>query len=144
MQSATVLHFATYGLLDAIEGNIPGAIALTPSGMDNGFLTSGEIFDLKLKDDLLVLSTCDTGRSKITGDGVVGLSRSFVAAGVPSAVVSLWAVGDHSTSIFMNHFYRSLRTSPNKALALRQAMLSTMKQYPNPIDWAAFMLVGER
>lgn len=144
MQSATVLHFATHGLLDTIEGDIPGAIALAPSGMDNGFLTSGEIFDLKLKADLVVLSACDTGRGKITGDGVLGLSRSFVAAGVPSVVVSLWAVGDHSTSIFMNHFYRNLRTSPNKALALRQAMLSTMKQYPNPIDWAAFTLVGER
>ena len=144
MQSATVLHFATHGLLDTIQGDIPGAIALAPSGMDNGFLTSGEIFDLKLKADLVVLSACDTGRGKITGDGVLGLSRSFVAAGVPSAVVSLWAVGDHSTSILMNHFYRNLRTSPNKASALRQAMLSTMKQYPNPIDWAAFTLVGER
>ncbi len=144
MQSASVLHFATHGLLDTIEGDVPGAIALTPSGMDNGFLTSGEIFDLKLKANLVVLSACDTGRGKITGDGVLGLSRSFVAAGVPSAVVSLWAVGDHSTLTLMNHFYRNLGISSNKALALRQAMLSTMKQYPNPIDWAAFTLVGER
>jgi CHAT domain-containing protein len=143
MQSAHILHFATHGLLDTVQGEMPGAIALAPNGSDNGLLTSGEIFDLKLKADLVVLSACDTGSGKITGDGVVGLSRSFVAAGVPSVVVSLWAVDDHSTSVFMNHFYRNLQTNSHKATALRQAMLATMKQYPSPADWAAFTLIGE-
>ena len=144
MQAAPMLHFATHGLLDTIQGDMPGAIALAPSGTDNGFLTSGEIFDLNLKANLVVLSACDTGRGKITGDGVLGLSRSFVAAGVPSVVVSLWAVNDASTSTFMNHFYRNLTANQNKASALRQAMLNTMKQHPDPLDWAAFTLVGER
>jgi CHAT domain-containing protein len=43
----------------------------------------------------------------------------------------------------MGEFYRNLKTTPNKAVALRQAMLTTMQQYPNPSDWAAFSLVGE-
>jgi CHAT domain-containing protein len=43
----------------------------------------------------------------------------------------------------MSDFYRNLKANPNKAQALRTAMLTTMKQYPNPSDWAAFMLVGE-
>ncbi|HBW89943.1 MAG TPA: hypothetical protein DEG17_13955, partial [Cyanobacteria bacterium UBA11149] len=47
--------------------------------------------------ELVVLSACDTGRGKITGDGVVGLSRSLITAGVPSIVVSLWSVPDDST-----------------------------------------------
>jgi CHAT domain-containing protein len=146
MKSASIIHLATHGLLN-IENTgkdeIPGAIALAPSPKDNGLLTSKEIFDLKLNTNLVVLSACDTGRGKITGDGVVGLSRSFMAAGVPSIVVSLWAVNDSSTSVFMGEFYRNLKTTPNKAVALRQAMLTTMQQYPNPSDWAAFSLVGE-
>jgi CHAT domain-containing protein len=36
-----------------------------------------------------------------------------------------------------------LQQNPDKAVALRQAMLTTMKQYPNPKQWAAFMLIGE-
>ncbi|WP_228060527.1 MULTISPECIES: CHAT domain-containing protein [unclassified Coleofasciculus] len=36
-----------------------------------------------------------------------------------------------------------LQQSPDKAQALRQAMLTTMKQHPNPRDWAAFTLIGE-
>jgi CHAT domain-containing protein len=143
MRSASVVHLATHGLLDTFNGDIPGAIALAPSGNDNGLLSAGEIFDLKLQANLVVLSACDTGRGEIKGDGVIGLSRSLIAAGVPSVVVSLWAVNDDATSVLMSDFYRNLKTNPNKAQSLRQAMLTTLKQYPNPADWAAFTLVGE-
>ena len=143
IQSASVIHFATHGLLDTVKGEIPGVIALAPSGQDNGLLSASELFDLKLTAHLVVLSACDTGRGDITGDGVVGLSRSLIAAGVPSVVVSLWAVNDKSTSLLMSDFYRNLNTNSSKAQAIRQAMLTTMKTYPNPRDWAAFTLVGE-
>lgn len=143
IQSASVIHFATHGLLDTVKGEIPGVIALAPSGQDNGLLSASELFDLKLTAHLVVLSACDTGRGNITGDGVVGLSRSLIAAGVPSVVVSLWAVNDKSTSLLMSDFYRNLNTNSSKAQAIRQAMLTTMKTYPNPRDWAAFTLVGE-
>jgi CHAT domain-containing protein len=43
----------------------------------------------------------------------------------------------------MTEFYRQLQQNSNKATALRQAMLTTMKQSPNPSDWAAFTLIGE-
>jgi CHAT domain-containing protein len=144
MQSAKIMHFATHGLLDTVQGDIPGAIALAPSGNDSGLLSAGEIFDLKLNNaDLVVLSACDTGRGEITGDGVVGLSRSFVAAGAPSVLVSLWAVDDSSTSELMGEFYRQLQSQPNKAQALRQAMLKIRRQKTNPFYWAAFTLIGE-
>jgi CHAT domain-containing protein/predicted negative regulator of RcsB-dependent stress response len=139
MQQAPMIHLATHGLLDTIAGDIPGAIALT-----NGFLTSGEIFDMQLKADLVVLSACDTGRGDVTGDGVVGLSRSLSVAGVPSVLVSLWEVSDKATKALMEEFYQNLHVKKlTKAQALRQAMLTTMKDYPNPNFWAAFMLVGE-
>jgi CHAT domain-containing protein len=144
MQSARVIHLATHGLLDTVQGEMPGAIALAPDAQDNGLLSAGEIFNLKLNADLVVLSACDTGRGQITGDGVVGLSRSMVAAGVPSVLVSLWAVDDGSTSVLMSEFYRQLQQQSDKAKALRQAMLITRQKYPNSSDWAAFTLVGER
>jgi CHAT domain-containing protein len=142
MQNASIIHLATHGLLDTVKGNFPGAIALAPTAQDNGLLSSSEIFNLKLNANLVVLSACDTGRGDITGDGVVGLSRSFIASGVPSVVVSLWAVDDDSTAVLMQHFYRYLTMYPHKAKALRQAMLKTRQQYPNPVDWAAFTLIG--
>lgn len=117
--------------------------ALSPSGNDDGLLTASEILSLKLNAELVVLSACDTGRGKITGDGVIGLSRSLISAGVPSVVVSLWSVPDAPTASLMAEFYQNLQKQPDKGQALRQAMLTTMKKYPIPRDWAAFTLIGE-
>ncbi|MBD2119500.1 CHAT domain-containing protein [Trichocoleus sp. FACHB-262] len=144
MGDAQIIHLATHGLLDDFRGlGIPGAIALAPSGQDDGLLTANDILGLKLNAELVVLSACGTGRGKITGDGVVGLSRSLISAGAPSVVVSLWQVPDHPTAALMTEFYQNLQRQPDKAQALRQAMLAMLKQHPDPRDWAAFTLIGE-
>ena len=142
LPDASMIHFATHGLLNNVR-SLDSSIALTPSETDTGFLTAEEILNLRLQADLVVLSACNTGQGKITGDGVMGLSRSFISAGVPSVIVSLWAVPDSPTAALMAAFYKNWQTQPNKAQALRQAMLTTMKTYPDPKDWAAFMLIGE-
>lgn len=124
--------------------DIPGAIALAPTSTEDGLLTAKEIFeDLTLQAELVVLSACDTGLGTVTGDGVSGLSRAFIAAGVPSVVVSLWSIPDAPTTELMIEFYQQIQQGQDKAQALRQAMLKTMKNHPNPRDWAAFTLIGE-
>ena len=148
LPNARLIHLATHGLLDDFKGlGVPGAIALAPdgTGKDNdGLLTSDEILDMKLNAELVVLSACDTGRGRITGDGVIGLSRSLITAGVPSVMVSLWSVPDAPTAKLMTKFYYNWQERHlDKAQSLRQAMLDTMKDHPNPIDWAAFTLIGE-
>ncbi|HEY9613412.1 CHAT domain-containing protein [Allocoleopsis sp.] len=151
MPKARIIHLATHGLMNNEQGlksalalaPSEGRFALAPSGQDNGLLTAEEILNLKLNAELVVLSACNTGRGKITGDGVIGLSRSLISAGVPSVIVSLWSVPDSPTASLMTEFYRQLQQNPDKAQALRQAMLSTIKQHPDPQDWAAFTLIGE-
>lgn len=142
MLDARHIHLATHGLLDKI-GGFQSALAFTPSGKEDGFLTAREIINLKLTAELVVLSACDTGRGRISGDGVIGLSRSFIAAGVPSLVVSLWKVSNDPTKFFMVSFYQNIQRTTDKDQALRQAILTTMQQYPNPEDWAGFTLIGE-
>lgn len=142
MEQAAIAHFATHGLLDDFGTGIPGALALAPTDTDSGFLTAAEIFTLPLQARLVVLSACDTGLGKITGDGVVGLSRSFLTAGVESLVVSLWSVPDEPTALLMAEFYRQLQQQPDRAVALQQAMLVTRDRYPQPAKWAAFALFG--
>ncbi|MCT7971216.1 CHAT domain-containing protein [Laspinema olomoucense] len=142
MPSSRIIHLATHGSFDPNRG-IGSWIALTPTNSDDGFLTAEEIFNLELNAELVVLSACDTGRGRITGDGVIGLSRSFISAGVPSVIVSLWKVDDAATAYLMQQFYQNWLNGNDKAQALRQAMLTTMEQYPAPEDWAAFTLIGE-
>jgi len=153
LPKAKIIHLATHGLLDDISGvGSPGAIALAPFGKDDGFLTSRDIMEeygltnTPLQAELVVLSACDTGRGDIKGEGVVGLSRSLIAAGVPSLVVSLWKVPDHATQELMVEFYTNLdERKLDKAQALRQAMLTMLEggENPDPLDWAAFTVIGE-
>ena len=90
-----------------------------------------------------MLSACDTGLGDITGDGVIGLSRSLMAKGTPSVIVSLWSVPDAPTAELMTEFYRQLDQGRDKAQALRYAMLTTIETNPRPRDWAAFTLIGQ-
>lgn len=146
ISQSKMIHLATHGLLNEFQYQglkIPGAIALSADSSRDGLLTSSEILALKLNAELVVLSACNTGRGAITGDGVMGLSRAFISAGVPSIVVSLWSVPDEPTAYLMIQFYQKMQQNYDKAAALRQALLATMKKYPEPNNWAAFILIGD-
>jgi CHAT domain-containing protein len=145
MEQAGVIHLATHGLIDDVKKlGSPGAIALAPSAKDNddGWLTSNDILELDLQAKLVVLSACNSGGGDITGDGVIGLSRSFLSAGADNLIVSLWAVEDEATSELMIKFYQNLATM-KPPQALRQAMLTTMAKEQLPEKWAAFSLIGQ-
>jgi CHAT domain-containing protein/tetratricopeptide (TPR) repeat protein len=145
MLNTRIVHLSAHGLLDDFQGSgIPGAIILAPSGdADDGALNAAEILRLKLDSELVVLSACSTGGGKITGDGVIGLSRCFILAGVPSIIVSLWNMGPNSAKLLTTEFYQNLARGENRAAALRCAMLTTKAQFDNPKAWAAFTLIGE-
>jgi len=148
LHQARIIHLATHGLaLDPPNGfELSGRIALAPSASDDGWLTARELVELTennpLNAEMVVLSACDTGLGRVTGDGILGLSRALIVSGVPSIVVSLWQVPDDSAQFLMERFYEELETADNRAQALRQAMLQTLAVHEGPADWAAFTLVG--
>lgn len=142
LRSARLVHLATHGLLDETQG-LESAIALAPSSQDDGLLTAAELLELAVPADLVVLSACDTGRGRITGDGVIGLSRSLLAAGVPRLVVSLWQVPDQPTADLMTAFYAAMQQGQDPAHSLRTAMLQTRDRHPQVGDWAGFVVVGD-
>ena len=144
MLNTRIVHLSAHGLLDDFQGSgIPGAIILAPSGDDDGAIHAVDILQLKLDSELVVLSACSTGRGKITGDGVIGLSRCFILAGVPSIIVCLWDMGAPAAQLLMTEFYQNLARGDNLAAALRCAMLTTKDVLMTPLDWAPFTLIGE-
>jgi CHAT domain-containing protein len=138
----TVLHFAVHGL---VRDDRPweSALILAPGDGEDGWLKVPEIFGLDLRADLVALSGCSTGVGRISGDGIVGLSRAVIYAGAPSVLVSQWDVSDVTTAFLMDQFYAGLAAGRSKARSLRDAQLATLKRYPHPMLWAAFVLVGE-
>ncbi len=136
------LHLATHGVaLDDRPGE--SFVALAADGKADGLLSVGEVLGLQLQADLVVLSACQTGLGKVSGDGVLGLGRAFLYAGTPRVVVSLWSVPDEATALLMGRLYAGLAKGLAPAEALRQAQLATRKRYADPLAWAAFELVGE-
>ena len=137
-----ILHLASHGVLRDDDAGL-SFVALAAGGGQDGLLTVGEVLQWKLTADLVVLSACQTGLGKVSGDGVMGLGRAFLFAGTPRVVTSLWSVPDAPTALLMAAFYRQLATGSNAAVALRIAQLATRASYPAPENWAAFELIGQ-
>ncbi len=140
-----VLHFASHGVLDEVNPMF-SSIVLTIDEHNDGFLTAREILKKEMNSDLVILSACNTAKGDYSeGEGLLGLSRAFFGALVPSVVASLWSVDDQSTRLLMENFYRYLKDGVRPARALRQAQLDlkNQKQYSNPYFWAPFILIGD-
>ncbi|MEM7245834.1 MAG: CHAT domain-containing tetratricopeptide repeat protein, partial [Acidobacteriota bacterium] len=102
------LHFATHGWLDARDLRHGGLQLAGPEG-GAALLSSADVFGLRLRSDVVVLSACRSGTGDHRrGEGLLGLTRAFLHAGASSVVVSLWNVNDASTADFMESFHRSL------------------------------------
>ena len=113
----------------------------------DGFLRLTDISRLRLNADLAVLSGCDTGRGRsVDGEGVIGLTRSFVIAGARRVVASLWEVDDLATAEFMKRFYREMlerHRPPSAALAIAQRQMAASERWSAPYFWAGFVIQGE-
>ena len=145
MRSARIVHLATHGLMDndPARAQYFNSLAFAPARGDTGFLQAREIGALKMSAELVVLSACDTADGKPAGDGVLGFSSAFLAAGVASTLVAQWSIPDAPTAALMRTFYAEVLRGTDKASALRRAMLATMKEHKHPANWAAFVLIGE-
>ncbi len=150
LDSYRILHFATHGLLNSVHPELSGLVLslVDREGRpQDGFLQAHEIYQLKLRADLAVLSACQTALGKeIRGKGLIGLTRAFMAAGVPRVVASLWSVPDAATAELIRRFYRGiLKDGLPAAAALRQAQaaLRKEKRWSAPYFWAGFILQGD-
>jgi CHAT domain-containing protein/tetratricopeptide (TPR) repeat protein len=152
-----ILHIATHGLLNAERPQFTGLVlTLVGNKIEDGFLRTDEVFNLRLGSPLVMLSACETGLGKEKrGEGVMGLTRAFMYAGAPTVGVSLWSVADRSTAELMTDFYKRLLSSPagstgtaaavSPSSAMREAQLAMIagKKYSAPFYWAPFVLVGD-
>ncbi|MFZ0060667.1 MAG: CHAT domain-containing tetratricopeptide repeat protein [Pyrinomonadaceae bacterium] len=149
IQNYRAVHVATHGVLDAMRPQFSGLVLSLVGNKsdDDGFLRTGEVFNLKLGAPLVMLSACETGLGKVKrGEGVIGLSQAFMYSGATTVGVTLWSVADKPTAELMTDFYqRLLGPNPSPSAAIREAQLAMIsgKKYSAPYYWAPFVLVGE-
>jgi CHAT domain-containing protein len=145
-----IVHFATHGLINNRHPELSGIVLslVDEKGQSqNGFLRLYEIYNLRLRADLVVLSACQTAvGQEIRGEGLLGLTRGFMYAGAPRVVATLWQVDDRATAELMKRFYQKMLGEglrPSAALKAAQVSMQSDKRWSSPHFWAAFTLHGE-
>jgi CHAT domain-containing protein len=144
-----IVHFATHSLLHEEQPDLSGIVLslVDERGRpQDGFLSAGDVLQMKLSAELVVLSGCRTALGRETrGEGLLGLAQSFLVAGARSLLVSLWDLDDEATSELMARFYHHLPVrglSPPLALKAAQMSLLAEERFRAPYYWAPFILVG--
>ncbi|XP_068713280.1 tetratricopeptide repeat protein 28-like [Montipora foliosa] len=147
MKSVALIHIAAHG----DDGS--GEIALAPNPERTSQIPEEEDYMLSLRDvqavrlqaRLVVLSCCHSGQGEVKSEGIVGIARAFLCAGARSVLVSLWAIDDEATFMFMKCFYQHLADRKSASTALHHAMksLQETKNYSAIKYWAPFVLIGD-
>ena len=145
VDAASLIHIAAHG--DMATGEIlfapsPGLGRATTTA---DVMTMGDLEARRLRAQLVVLSSCHSGRGDVRADGVIGIARAFLGAGARAVLVTLWAVDDEATLFFMGTFYENLVAGVSVSGALHKAMaaMRESERFNNPCYWAAFLLIGD-
>jgi CHAT domain-containing protein/tetratricopeptide (TPR) repeat protein len=143
-----VLHVAGHGILnDASPMHSYLLLASGSGAKEDGYLEAGELMQMDLGAELVVLSACDTARGKYAaGEGIIGFSWALFAARCRTQVVSQWKVDSAATSVLMRNFHRNVRNDRTKAASALQKTIVSMlrtKQYRHPFYWAGFAVLGD-
>jgi CHAT domain-containing protein len=154
MKDADIVHFASHYVVDE-NSPMSSKLLLAKSGGageedgTGGALTVHDLNSMMLRRTrLVVLAACQTGAERYyKGEGMIGMSRAFIAAGVPSVVASQWPVDSDATAELMVNFHRRRKQGGlSTAEALRRAQLDMLGQhgqrYQHPYYWAGFVLIG--
>jgi CHAT domain-containing protein/tetratricopeptide (TPR) repeat protein len=143
-----ILHLAMHTIIDNKNPMFSKLIfTLSDDTINDGLLNTYEIFSLKLKAKMVVLSACSTGEGDYSkSEGVMSLARGFVYAGSPSLIMTLWEVEDKSSVMLMKYFYKNLLKGQSKPEALRNAKLRFLKETKtensHPFFWSSFVIMG--
>jgi CHAT domain-containing protein len=145
-----VIHVAAHYIIE--EGSpLLSGLVLANEGKtkEANILTNSELLGSKLlKTKLVILSACQTAvEGYFNGEGMIGLSRTFLSAGVPLAVASGWKVDSVATDELMKNFHRyRVQGKLSTAKALRKAQLDMLSdaqgEFNSPYFWSAFSVYG--
>ncbi|MBX7054298.1 MAG: CHAT domain-containing protein [Pyrinomonadaceae bacterium] len=135
--AADIIHLACHGQFR------PESPMFSSLHLADGRVTVRDVSSKDLSAELVVLSACETGLSKVfAGDELLGLARGFIAAGVGSLIVSLWAVNDTAAERLMTDLYTDMQRGGTPAASLRHAQLLSVSRGDHPFLWSPFILIG--
>jgi len=140
----SLIHFVAHGTASTLSP-LDSSVVLSKDNSDDSYkLYARDVVTHPLHADLVTISSCyGAGTRFYTGEGLIGLSWSFLRAGARNVVGALWAVSDTSTPSFMDDFYDQLTRGESPEVGLRAAklhMLHSTGVFRKPFYWAPFQL----
>ena len=138
-----IIHVASHVRINS-ERPWHSGIQVGPDPPGAQYLHASEIAASDFRGHLVVLSGCESALGRaVPGEGVLGMTSAFLAAGARAVVASLWKVDDRTTVDLMIAFYGGLEAGLPAGPALRAAQLSVRSRQPAPFYWAGFVVVGD-
>jgi CHAT domain-containing protein len=115
--------------------------------LDDGVLHAYELYGLKLKAAMAVLTACESGLGKgYRGEGMMSMANAFSYSGCQNILMSLWKVYDQASQGLMNDFYGNLLDGNSIDDALRQTKLHYLETADelsaDPKVWAPMVAYG--
>ncbi|MBL0264923.1 MAG: tetratricopeptide repeat protein [Leptospiraceae bacterium] len=169
-----VVHFSVHGLFfsDSPELN---SLALTSRAIaakyynaelkeyeskfgtikSDSFLKNGEILDLGINAELIVMSACETSLgTQLSGEGFVGLPQAFLIGGSKYVIATLWSIDDKGSNLFMNLLYKNLLSAKKydrlpmilqetQREFIKNSKANGQQKYSDPFYWSPFVIYGE-
>jgi CHAT domain-containing protein len=142
--NAGLIHFAGHALLNPVRPEL-SSLVLAPNREGRASrLYARDIYHMRLPQTrLIVLAACNSDSGRVDNDSALSLATSFMAAGPPATIASLWPVDDTSSSAFFQRVYRNLGGGMSASQALREAQIGFLRSGINTqATWSAFQLIG--
>lgn len=149
--SSRILHLATHSEVsdsDPLFSRLhfhAGYEADSPEEKIRGQLFAYELFDLNLRNELVMLNSCESGGDRfLQGSGIMGISRALRYAGAQSLVLNAWSVNDQFAADFATLFYTHLNNGLSKSKAMQRAKVEFIQgRNADPHFWGAYVLNGD-
>jgi CHAT domain-containing protein len=143
-----ILHLAIHGTGD-VNNTFSASLYFKPSldSLDDGQLHAYELYGLKLRALMTVLTACESGIGKgYKGEGMISMASAFTYSGCQNILMSLWKVNDQVSIGIMDNFYNQLEQGATIDDALRLSKLNYLESADeltaDPKIWATMVAYG--
>ncbi len=143
--ASRILHIASHSAVNLRDPLFSVIYLESDSDSTDGSLYAYELFGTDLRNELIVLSSCESGAGRnLSGSGLIGLGRALRYAGAKSLMLNAWEVQDQTAAEIAEWFYTRLEEGMDKDEALRAAKIRFLtERSADPHQWGSFILVGD-
>ncbi|MBI4851281.1 MAG: CHAT domain-containing protein [Acidobacteria bacterium] len=147
---SNIIHFAGHAIAN-LETPLSSELIFAKNEFEefnDSSLRAYELYDLHLtQTQLVVLAGCNTAKGqRLQSEGVISITRPFLASNVPAVIASLWEADDWASEVLFSSFYKNIVSGKDAGAALRNAQLdlinSSDSKQQQPKKWAVFTLFG--